>query len=162
MARRSVRVAIVHPAGNARAPTVHRDPAARPASTTSRQRAARLLCPIASLLEDVFAHHKLPIRDYLAAIAIFCNEVKGKSSLALSRDLGVQFLFVLPLRCLRTGQDRLRAGTQDPRGNGHGKEGGTHRRRLFRRACPAGEQEGRSQGPPPGLRTAMISVNAWC
>jgi transposase-like protein len=39
----------------------------------------------------LFAHHKLPIRDYLAAIAIFCNEVKGKSSLALSRDLRVQY-----------------------------------------------------------------------
>lgn len=39
----------------------------------------------------LFAHHKLPIRDYLAAIAIFCNEVKGKSTLALSRDLGVQY-----------------------------------------------------------------------
>jgi len=39
----------------------------------------------------LFAHHKLPIRDYLAAIAVFCNEVKGKSALALSRDLGVQY-----------------------------------------------------------------------
>jgi transposase-like protein len=39
----------------------------------------------------LFAHHKLPIRDYLAAIAIFCNEVKGKCALALSRDLGVQY-----------------------------------------------------------------------
>jgi Zn ribbon nucleic-acid-binding protein len=58
----------------------------------------------------LFAHHKLPIRTYLAAIAIFCNEVKGKSALALSRDLGVQFLLVLPLRCLRTGQNRLRPG----------------------------------------------------
>jgi hypothetical protein len=28
---------------------------------------------------------------YLAAIAIFCNEVKGKSMLALSRDLGVTY-----------------------------------------------------------------------
>jgi transposase-like protein len=28
----------------------------------------------------LFAHHKLPIRDYLAAVAIFCNEVKGKSA----------------------------------------------------------------------------------
>ena len=28
---------------------------------------------------------------YLAAIAIFCNEVKGKSALALSRDLGVSY-----------------------------------------------------------------------
>ncbi len=35
--------------------------------------------------------HKLPLRPYLAAIAIFCNEVKGKSALALSRDLGVSY-----------------------------------------------------------------------
>jgi transposase-like protein len=37
----------------------------------------------------LFASHKLPLKSYLAAIAIFCNEVKGKSSLALSRDLGI-------------------------------------------------------------------------
>ena len=35
----------------------------------------------------LFTSHKLPLRGYLAAIAIFCNEVKGKSMLALSRDL---------------------------------------------------------------------------
>jgi len=39
----------------------------------------------------LFAFHKMPLRNYLAAIAIFCNEVKGKSALALSRDLGVQY-----------------------------------------------------------------------
>ncbi len=39
----------------------------------------------------LFAFHKLPLRTYLAAIAIFCNEVKGKSALALSRDLNVQY-----------------------------------------------------------------------
>jgi hypothetical protein len=39
----------------------------------------------------LFAFHKLPLRTYLAAIAIFCNEVKGKSALALSRDLDVQY-----------------------------------------------------------------------
>jgi transposase-like protein len=39
----------------------------------------------------LFASHKLPLRAYLAAIAIFCNEVKGKAALALSRDLGVQY-----------------------------------------------------------------------
>jgi transposase-like protein len=39
----------------------------------------------------LFAHHKMPLRVYLAAIVIFCNEVKGKSALALSRDLGVQY-----------------------------------------------------------------------
>lgn len=39
----------------------------------------------------IFAFHKMPLRNYLAAIAIFCNEVKGKSALALSRDLGTQY-----------------------------------------------------------------------
>ena len=39
----------------------------------------------------LFAYHKLPLRYYLAAIVIFVNEVKGKSALALSRDLGVQY-----------------------------------------------------------------------
>lgn len=39
----------------------------------------------------LFAYHKLPLRGYLAAIAIFCNEVKGKSALALSRDLAVSY-----------------------------------------------------------------------
>ena len=38
----------------------------------------------------LFAFHKLPLRTYLAAIAIFVNKVKGKSALALSRDLGTQ------------------------------------------------------------------------
>ena len=39
----------------------------------------------------LFAFHKLPLRSYLAAIAIFVNEVKGKSALALSRDLDIQY-----------------------------------------------------------------------
>jgi transposase-like protein len=39
----------------------------------------------------LFASHKLPLRGYLAAIAVFCNEVKGKSALALSRDLGLNY-----------------------------------------------------------------------
>jgi ISXO2-like transposase domain len=39
----------------------------------------------------LFASHKLPLRTYLAAIAVFCNEVKGKSMLALSRDLGLAY-----------------------------------------------------------------------
>ena len=39
----------------------------------------------------LFASHKLPLRAYLGAIAIFCNEVKGKSMLAMSRDLGISY-----------------------------------------------------------------------
>src|SRR5665213_1377033 len=39
----------------------------------------------------LFGSHKLPLRTYLGAIAIFCNEVKGKSALAMSRDLGLSY-----------------------------------------------------------------------
>lgn len=39
----------------------------------------------------LFAHHKLPLQDYLAAIAIFANGAKGISALQLSRDLKVQY-----------------------------------------------------------------------
>ncbi len=39
----------------------------------------------------LFAFHRMPLQTYLAAIVIFCNEVKGKSALALSRDLGVHY-----------------------------------------------------------------------
>lgn len=39
----------------------------------------------------LFAWHKLPLRIYLMAIAVFCNEVKGKSMLAFARDLDVQY-----------------------------------------------------------------------
>ena len=39
----------------------------------------------------LFAFHKMPLQTYLAAVVIFCNEVKGKSALALSRDLDVQY-----------------------------------------------------------------------
>jgi transposase-like protein len=39
----------------------------------------------------IFAFRKLPLRVYLAAIAIYANAVKGISALQLARDLGVQY-----------------------------------------------------------------------
>jgi transposase-like protein len=39
----------------------------------------------------IFAHHKMPLRSYLMAVAMFCNEVKGKAALAMSRELGTQY-----------------------------------------------------------------------
>jgi transposase-like protein len=39
----------------------------------------------------LFASRKMPLRGYLMAIAIFINEVKGKSMLAMSRDLGTSY-----------------------------------------------------------------------
>ncbi|MFV3130203.1 IS1595 family transposase [Niveispirillum sp. KHB5.9] len=39
----------------------------------------------------LFAYHKLSIRDYLAAIVLFVNAVKGISALQLGRDLDISF-----------------------------------------------------------------------
>ncbi len=39
----------------------------------------------------IFSNHKLPLRTYLAAVAIYTNAVKGISALQLSRDLDVQY-----------------------------------------------------------------------
>jgi hypothetical protein len=39
----------------------------------------------------LFAFHKASLRAYLACIAVAMNEVKGKSALALSRDLGMSY-----------------------------------------------------------------------
>ncbi len=39
----------------------------------------------------IFANHKLGLKTYLAAIALFANAVKGISALQLSRDLDVQY-----------------------------------------------------------------------
>src|ERR1700730_15798400 len=45
----------------------------------------------------LFASRKLPIKGYLAAIAIFCNEVKGKSMPALSRHHSITYKAVIVL-----------------------------------------------------------------
>lgn len=39
----------------------------------------------------MFASYKLPLRDYLAAIAIFVNGAKGVSALNLGRDLNISY-----------------------------------------------------------------------
>jgi transposase-like protein len=39
----------------------------------------------------LFAHHKLPLQTYIAAIALYSNTAKGFSALQLSRDLDVQY-----------------------------------------------------------------------
>jgi transposase-like protein len=61
----------------------------------------------------LFASHKLPLRGYLAAIAIFCNEVKGKSAVALSRDLGLAYkaAFVLLHKLREAMAEELRGRT---------------------------------------------------
>jgi hypothetical protein len=55
--------------------------------------------------------HKLPLQGYLVAIAVFCNEVKGKSALALSRDPGLSHKSAFVLL------HNLREAMADGRGN---------------------------------------------
>ena len=68
----------------------------------------------------LFAFHKMPLRMYLAAVAIFANEVKGKSMLALSRDLGTQYktAFVLAHKM----REAMAADTHGLNIGGDGKE----------------------------------------
>jgi transposase-like protein len=61
----------------------------------------------------LFAFHKMPLRAYLMAVAIFANEVKGKSMLALSRDLGTQYetAFVLAHKIREAMASEVRRST---------------------------------------------------
>ena len=77
-------------------------------TTSAAQRAARWRCKACNkeftiTSGTLFAWHKMPVQTYLGAIAIFCNEVKGKNALALSRDLGTSYktAFVLATKCAK-------------------------------------------------------------
>ncbi len=65
----------------------------------------------------IFASRKLPIRDYLAAIAIFVNAAKGLSALQLGRDLNVQYktAFVLAHKL----REAIGSGQADTTLSGH-------------------------------------------
>jgi transposase-like protein len=93
----------------------------------------------------LFASHKLPLRGYLAAIAIFCNEVKGKSALALSRDLGLSYksAFVLLHKLREAMAEELKGRIIGGEGKvaevdagyfgGYVKPANLHRQRIDRR-----------------------------
>ena len=90
-----------------------------PETTRWRCKACRADFSITS--GTLFAWHKLPLRTYLMAIAVFCNEVKGKSMLAFCRDLDVQYKTAFVLA--RTNCARLMAsGVKALRIGGEGRE----------------------------------------
>jgi transposase-like protein len=74
----------------------------------------------------LFAFHKMPLRAYLMAVAIFANEVKGKSMLALSRDLGTQYktAFVLAHKIREAMASEVRRSTIGGRGKRAEVDGG--------------------------------------
>ena len=65
--------------------------ACRRASGALRYRCKACKADFSLTSGTLFASHKLPLRIYLAAIALFVNSVKGKSMLELSRDLNVNY-----------------------------------------------------------------------
>ncbi|MFL5253882.1 MAG: IS1595 family transposase [Rhodopila sp.] len=103
----------------------------------------------------LFAWHKLPLRTYLMAIAVFCNEVKGKSMLAFCRDLDVQYktAFVLAhklreamtsaMKALRIGGEGRTAEIDGAWFGGHVRPENRAADRLDRRL--AENQSGRRQ-----------------
>jgi len=54
-------------------------------------RAKNCRCEFSVTSGTIFAHHKLPFRQLLAAIAMSVHEAKGKAALKLARELGVQY-----------------------------------------------------------------------
>jgi hypothetical protein len=114
----------------------------------------------------LFASHKLPLRMYLAAIAVFCNEVKGKSMLAMSRDLGLSYKasFVLchKLREAMAAEMRGRqlggAGTEvsidGMYAGGYQKPANLRENRRDRRL--ARNQNGKRKGRYVTIRTKML------
>jgi hypothetical protein len=113
MASRSARIAHARPCMIAARRTVLRAGAARHAARVSASRLARFS-------RSTRCHSA----TYLAAIANFCNEVKGKSALALSRDLDCQYKTACVLahklrEAMASELKGLRLGG-DPGGSRHG------------------------------------------
>ena len=61
----------------------------------------------------LFAFHKASLRAYLGCIAVAMNEVKGKSALALSRDLGMSYkaCWILLHKCREAMAEELKGRT---------------------------------------------------
>lgn len=103
----------------------------------------------------LFAWHKLPLRTYMLAVVAFCNEVKGKSMLAFSRELDVQYktAFVLAhklreamafsVKALRIGGEGKVAEIDGAYFGGHMRPENRAVDRLDRRL--AGNQSGKRQ-----------------
>ena len=94
----------------------------------------------------LFASHKLPLRMYLAAIAIFCNEVKGKSMLAIEPRSGP--VLQGGVRACHKMREAMAAETEGPDAGRRG-QGRRSRWRLLRRL---------RQVPPTSVRTASTGA----
>jgi transposase-like protein len=108
----------------------------------------------------LFASHKLPFKAYLAAIAVFCNEVKGKSALALSRDLGLSYKTAFVL--LHKLREAMAAEMRGRVVGGEGKTAEVDAGYFGGYVKPANRKENRSDrrflGNQSGKRKAVIII----
>jgi len=90
----------------------------------------------------IFASRKMPIRDYLLAIAIFVNGAKGHSALQLSRDLNCNYksAYVLAMKL----REAIAAEVQDQQASGEVEIDGGY----FWRPCAASQPQREPPRPP--------------
>jgi transposase-like protein len=133
----------------------------RRANGTARWRCKACLHSFSITSGTLFHSRKMPLRAYLLAIAIFCNEVKGKSMLALSRDLGTHYMtaFVLAHKMREAMASEVRVQTIGGAGRKAEVDGGyfggyvkpanlrENRRDRRLRQNPIGQAEGRGGNP---------------
>ena len=94
---------------------------------------------------------------YLAAIAVFCNEVKGKSMLAMSRDLGLSYkaAFVLCHKLREAMAAEMNGRSIGGDGTVAEVDGG-----LLRRLREARQPAREPRGPPPGREPRRASATS--
>jgi transposase-like protein len=110
-----------------------------PAETPMRWKCAACRNKFSVTSGTIFHSRKLPIRDYLAVIALFCNGVKGTPALQMSRDINInpKSAFVL----LNKLREAMGANARRRRTGRCGRD----RRCLFRQGVEAKEPQGRSR-----------------
>jgi len=103
----------------------------------------------------IFASHKLPIRDYLLATAIFVNAVKGTSALQLGRDLDVQYktAFVLAHKL----REAIGAGQSEGELSGTVEIDGAYVGGAIRQPNEAADRTDRRSEHPAGRQSVVIA-----
>ncbi len=117
----------------------------------------------------LFAWRKLPLRTYMLAVVVFCNEVKGKSMLAFSRELDVQYktAFVLAHKlreAMASSAKALRIGGEGKVAEIDGAWFGGHIRPENRAADRLDRRLGENQSANARSSSSCASarVARWC
>jgi transposase-like protein len=108
----------------------------------------------------LFASRKMPLRSYLMAIAIFANEVKGKSMLALSRDMGTSYksAFVLAHKLREAMASEVRQSAIGGEGKRAEIDGGYFGGYVKPANCREDRVDRRKRANQTGKRKAVVVI----